>query len=183
MSALIRRIDASLQCLCASYFADLKLADFESELTYSILLTTLPEELANFRSALLIQQGDAITYEKVKQACLQEEQARAASASGAVMRATEQANQDKAKQCGKRQGSKPSFTPCNYQMCKHQSSHPIERCYAKQHDEHATKVKELEEKLAKAKEASTQPVKSAGEASVFDVTDPRSPLITDARTD
>ena len=41
----------------------------------------------------------------------------------------------------------------------------------------------MEQKLAKAKEASTQPEESAGEASAFDVMDPRSPLVTDAGTD
>ena len=81
-------MDNALQRLRSSHKAELTLQAFEEELVYSTLLSTLSEEFSNFCSALLIQQGDAISYEKVKTAFLQEEQARAASASRMAMRAS-----------------------------------------------------------------------------------------------
>ena len=103
------------------------------------------------------------------------------------MRASTSTSRCKGKGRGGQQGQK-SFTPCTYHACKSKDTHPIERCFKKQNDEAAAKVKDLEGQLQKARLAQSEPKEAeeaafAGNASVFDFTDPRSPLLSDAGTD
>ena len=77
LSALIGRVDASLQKLRSSHDAQKTLKDFESELAYMTLIRALPSEFETFRSSLLMLNGESIDLDKVKAAFLQEEQARA----------------------------------------------------------------------------------------------------------
>lgn len=190
LSALIGRVDTSLQALRASKPADFSLTKLEEELAYSSLIRALPEEFHSFRSSLLLVNGDAITYSKVKQAFLQEEQARSSTAAEMTMKAGSSSSAQGKRTRGAR-SNKSSFTPCTYPGCKSQnkSRHSTECCFTKQKDEAATKVKELERRLEKAKIAEETPSENmetaefAGNASAFDYIDPHSPLITDAGAD
>ena len=185
ISVLIGRMDNALQRLRSSHKAELTLEAFEEELAYSTLLSALPEEFSSFRSALLIQQGDAISYEKVKTAFLQEEQARAASANGMAMRASaassqNQQNQRRQRGNGKRSGqgstSSSSSPPCTHPSCPKKANHSTERCFTKQKEEYQSKIKDLEKKITAAKVVETptasitEVVESAGEASALDGT-------------
>lgn len=190
LSTLIGRVDTALQNLCASHKKDMTIADLEDELAYSALIRALPEEFSSFRSSILLVNGADITYSKVKSAFLQEEQARSASSADLAMKAStsDSSKQSRGKRGNKQQ--KPKFTPCTYQACKSQATHSIDRCFAKQKDDAAAKVKELEKKLEKARiaeepssEAVIEAAEFAGNASAFDFTDPHSPLLSDAGTD
>lgn len=179
LSALIGRVDASLQALRASKPANFTLTKLEEELAYSSLIRALPEEFHSFRSSLLLVNGDAISYSKVKQAFLQEEQARSSTAAEMAMKAGSSSSAQ-GKRMRAARSNKSSFTPCTYPGCKskNRSGHSTEHCFTKQKDEAATKVKELERRLEKAKIAEETPSEDmetaefAGNASAFDYTDP-----------
>ena len=111
-----------------------------------------------FRSSLLLTKGTDIDYDKVKSAFLQEEQSRQVAASDMAMRASAQ----QPSRAPRGRGNRPSRggnsqgrngTGCTYPSCRSKGSHSIENCFARQKDEHAAQVRDLERKLERAKMA------------------------------
>ena len=90
---------------------------------------------------------------------------------------------------GNSQGRQRNGTGCTYPSCRSRGSHSTENCFAKQKDEHAAQLRDLERKLERARMAGApapapmDQADFAGNASAFDFTDPHSPLLTEAGTD
>ena len=151
LSTLIGRVDTSLQAFRGSHPADFTLAKLEEELAAMALLRALPDEFASFKSSFLMVNSSGITYDKVKQAFLQEEQARAAEATDAAFRATALSSRSRGGRPGRGRGrGGKSFAPCTYPACQRKETHSTDCCYIKQRDEVAKKLKEAEAKLAQA---------------------------------
>ena len=194
LSTLIGKVDSALQALRASCKKDMKIEDLEEELAYSSLIRALPEEFASFRSSVLLVNGKDITYDKVKQAFLQEEQSRSASSAELAMRASTQSrgrgSGGRGRGSGRGRGRGGYSGPaCTYPGCPNPTNHSLERCYARAN---AFFKQEEEKKKTGAPGAARQAQTSAsieevaefaGNASAFDPSDPLSPLVTDAGAD
>ena len=75
LTSLVGRVEDTLQKLRSSRSDTLSIADFESQLAAMVLIRSLPEEFASFKSSLLLLDS-AISLESVKNAFLQEERTR-----------------------------------------------------------------------------------------------------------
>ena len=120
-------MDKYLQAFKASHDSTLTVAALEEEVAYTALIRALPDEFATFRSSLLLVNADKLTYDKIKTAFLQEEQARQASAAEIALRAST-SNASSSNRKGKPRAKK--FEPCSYPGCKAKSreGHSTERC-------------------------------------------------------
>ena len=182
LSSLIGRVDSYLQALRASHPKEFTLEGLEAELAAMALMRALPDEFSNFKSSFLLVNSDGgVKYDKVKQAFLQEEQARAAAATDAAFRAstsTRGRGRGGRGTRGRGRGGK-AFTPCTHPSCKSQNSHSLDNCFTKMREENADLKKKVDS--ARSAEASIEEVADfAGSVSDFDFSDPHSPLLNDA---
>lgn len=190
LTALVARVEDKLQKLRSARSDKLDIQTFESELAAMVLIRALPEEFNNFRSTLL-HIDDSISLRSVKEAFLQEERVRAPRAHELAMKASASSKQQQ--QRGKKaSGSNQNANqrPCTHPTCKNKGSHSTFDCFTRAREiaQRADKQvvrKKGKEKANQAEEESSdvETAEFAGNASAFDLTDPCSPLVTDAGAD
>ena len=140
---------------------------------------------------MLLVNGTSITYDKVKQAFLQEEQSRSASSAELAMRASTQSRgRGKGRGDGRPRNRTPYTGPhCTFQGCRSPLTHSTEQCYArvraflKQEDEKKKAGATGAARQAQTSASIEEVAEFAGNASAFDPSDPLSPLVTDAGAD
>ena len=138
LTSLVGRVEDTLQKLRSSRSDTLSIADFESQLAAMVLIRSLPEEFASFKSSLLLLDS-AISLESVKNAFLQEERTRQPRASEMANAASARRQQTRRKGPQQQQQQQQPrgdpkdllAVPCTHPTCRSRRSHCAAECFTR----------------------------------------------------